>query len=160
MSDSANELFSRTYRDRNVKYTKTLEEELARVRASEARLMMECEQMRNTIQSLEGLLKNHGESSPRNTLSRTQTPHKEQIPRTMSSAEGPRQIRVSRTAKETDTNPLTTTFKTSPGTDIPIAGLTPPSTDGTVHVRVCDLDPATVGMEFVLRWVISFLPPL
>lgn len=43
---------TRTYRDRRDRYARSLEEELARVRASEANLLREVDRLRSTVQTL------------------------------------------------------------------------------------------------------------
>ncbi|KAI5459240.1 hypothetical protein BGZ63DRAFT_390550 [Mariannaea sp. PMI_226] len=58
----------KNFRERKDKYTKTLESELAKCRANEARLMHEAESLRTTVKVLAQLLSEHGIESPASVL--------------------------------------------------------------------------------------------
>ncbi|KAH8595469.1 hypothetical protein B0O99DRAFT_622977 [Bisporella sp. PMI_857] len=146
----------RTYRDKNVKYTKSLEEELARVRTREALLMKECERMHETIDSLVSLLVEHDVRSPSPILKGLRDlDHGRAI------------VKQSNTpGSNVENSPAASQASWSPYHHSPGGGSITNDRDqaqraqsGTViyshandreSVRVCNLSSATVGMEFVL----------
>ncbi|KAJ9148576.1 hypothetical protein NKR23_g4924 [Pleurostoma richardsiae] len=68
-----------TYRERKDRYARSLERELMQVRASEAKLAVECEHLNAVIGMLTGLLSRHGIEIPEETWPRDSRDQKEPV---------------------------------------------------------------------------------
>ena len=171
---------SRTYRDRKDRYTKSLEQEIAHIRASEAGLSYDAQCLRDTVNALMGVLSEHGiepPASPWCNSAQSQT----QVVQSPFSAEGfmEHHHQSDNPASSRDKKPWfddNTVASPSARPDLPhqllssehsplitdVSGGVQYEASGQAELlperrrrRICDTDAATVGMEFVLTYAIT-----
>lgn len=104
--------------------------------------------MRDTIKSLVELLEECGGDIPSDIWNNS---HPERPDRTGIPSSKATHYTRKTTGLKRNHAPASVSFS-SPGVDSPQT-VTSSTTNDNVEVRLCDLDPATIGMEFVLRYV-------
>lgn len=177
----------RSYRERKDVYTKSLEQEVARARATETSLLNISQSLRDTVHALLHLLTKHGIEPPEDLWYQGEPNYKERVgrgstspvkwadkynqtssvttPQSASTSNGTEQLNIlsSISGSSYQTSPEPWPLK-DPHENI----RTPQQPQSTAQKkmapssaraprghtqRVCDTDPAVVGMEFVLAYV-------
>ncbi|KAI1493516.1 hypothetical protein F5X96DRAFT_666725 [Biscogniauxia mediterranea] len=167
---------ARSYRDRKDAYIKSLETEVARSRASEATLIHESEKLRSTVQTLTRLLSQHGitipsQENPVSSVGHNITPEMyapevrddtrnnavyegEMVTEHGTTFDPPAPgLLKGHSIVERQTDLLA--WQDHPRKELSYIGQQPEtqnasSTSYTNDTRLCELDPAILGMDFVL----------
>ncbi|KAI0532187.1 hypothetical protein GGR58DRAFT_523434 [Xylaria digitata] len=128
-----------TYRERKERYTKALEEHVAEARVNQADLYQEIHELRRTVQQLAGFIRDHG----------LQIPNEIHLPVEL--------VHVSEDSPASDGLPqpdFQPSVQHAGGATNQIYSPLPeqvePISDPNTPLRLGDLDPLAVGMEFVL----------
>ncbi|KAK1958879.1 hypothetical protein LY78DRAFT_359832 [Colletotrichum sublineola] len=132
----------RSYRDRKDKYTKSLEQELARVRANETKLAARCDQLSATVQALTKALAESGITLPPSIAdSARDNPIVQYQDTTDATIEG--------FSHQLPSTPLDLSTSNHTHGNIIASSRAQVPSDSSCS-RMCELDPMSVGMEFVL----------
>lgn len=139
------------YRQRKTRYVKALELDVSSSRQRESRLSTEKAALENEVRMLLAVLDQHGIATPDASL----LPVAHAVRRQTSSSLSQSQSPISATATTVESHPEWPRAATLTESPSPSAFALYSTGGAYMMSKVCDLDPTTLGMKFVLKYVLT-----